>query len=109
MRLNNLPQSSQQIPPIAMEACECWCYFCGGEFCSGPLLGEICSRCLMGDHSARSSSPYIVILELVDRIGHVGGLSFSVWSLDDSTFEGTRAAIASLLDKLQSLGPNFSL
>ena len=66
--------------------------------------GEIDSRCPLGPLLYS-----LVILELVDRIGQVKGLSFSVWYLDDGTSVGTRDAIISLFDKLQSIGLNSSL
>ena len=51
----------------------------------------------------------LVVLELLDTIGQVEGLVSTVWYLDDGTFVGTRDAIASLLDKMQTHGPNLGL
>ena len=51
----------------------------------------------------------LVLLELLDKIGQVEGLHFSVWYLDDSTFIGTQSAIAQLLHRLQLMGPDFGI
>ena len=83
-----------------------WCYCSAGELRFG-------SHQVKSTAGVQQSDPLgpllfsLAVLELLDTIDQVEGLVFTVWYLDDGTFVGTRDAIASLLDKIQTHGPNL--
>ena len=51
----------------------------------------------------------LTLLELLDAIGPVEGLSLQLWYLDDGTVVGTRAAVRRFLELLLEKGPQFGL
>ena len=51
----------------------------------------------------------LVILELLDDIGHIPNMSLNLWYLDDGTFVGPRESVASFLELVLSKGPAHGL
>ena len=85
-----------------------WSYHCAGELRFGThgILSK--SRVQQGDPLGLLLFS-LVVLELLDEIGNqISDLRLQIWYLNDGTFIGTRSSIASLLDLLQSTGPNMA-
>ena len=51
----------------------------------------------------------LTLCELIDDIGQIPGVEVQLWYLDDGSFIGSRAAIASLLSSLLHKGPKHGL
>ena len=88
-----------------LEAWVHWCYSCVGELRFGPHRVESSAGIQQGD----PLGSLLFSLVVLDNIGEIEGIDFSVWYLDDGTFIGKRTAIVSLMDKLMSIGPGFGL
>ena len=91
-----------------LEAWVRWCYCCAGELRFGPHQ-------LKSYAGVQQSDPLgpllfsLVLLDLLDQVGQIEGLQFSVWYLDDGTFVGPRSSMVSLIDRFQQLGPTLGL
>ena len=51
----------------------------------------------------------LVILELIDDLGHFPDLSLQLWYLDDGTLVGTRSSLSNFLELVKSKGLSFGL
>ena len=85
----------------------------------GSYLSEIELR--FGNHHLKSTAgvqqgdplgPFrfsLVILELIDDLGHFPDLFLQMWYLDGGTFVGSRSSLSYFIELVKSRGPSFGL
>ena len=91
-----------------LEAWVRWCYCCAGELHFGPHQLRFSAGVQQGDPLCPPLFS-LVLLDLLDQVGQIEGLRFSVWYLDDGTFIGPRSSMVSLVDSFQQLGSTLGL
>ena len=80
-----------------------WCCSCSGELRFGSHRVESTAGVQQGDPLGPLLFS-LTLLELLDKIGEINGISLSTWYLDDGIFIGKKASI---LQEFSRLGPDL--